>query len=160
MKSVASPKLIAVHIPFYTFLEDIKQFANYIERKFKPTRLLGVARGGLLVACWTSYFMKGSLQVYPVYVKVKCGNCKRNHLVDSPVLSIKPGDVIIDDIYDTGTTLSDLTEAYWTVNPTICFLYSKKAFMKTSQRGKIFVGRQIITDSYIILPFEKDNETS
>ncbi len=143
-----------VRIPFHTLLEDIKQFANYIERKFKPKHIYGVAKGGLIVACWTAYYMKSNPKVYPIYVKVKCVNCEREHLTDSPVLSVKPGDVIIDDIYDTGTTLSDLTEAYWEAQ--ICFLYSKKAFIKTTRRGKIFVGRQVLTDNYVILPFEGD----
>jgi len=158
VKSIASPEPKAVHVPFHSFLEDIKQFANYIEEKFKPKYLYGVARGGLIVACWTSYYMKGSPQVYPVYVKVKCGQCGTRHLTDSPVLSVKPGDVIIDDIYDRGTTLSDLTAAYG--DSFICFLYSKKTFMKTSRRGKIFVGRQVITNKYVILPFEGDVATN
>lgn len=141
-----------VYISFNTFKEDCKQFANYIEEKFKPKHLFGVARGGLIAACWASYYMKSSPQVYPVYVKVRCGLCKRNHLTDSPVLPVRAKDVIIDDIYDSGTTLSDLTEAYW--NAQMCFLYSKKDFMTTSRRGKIFVGKQIITDDYVVLPFE------
>lgn len=146
-----------MQIPYETIVEDIKQFAIYIERKYKPTRLFGVAKGGLIVACWTSYFIRNNPKVYPVYVKVKCGNCDRNHLTDSPVTSVTLGDVIIEDIYDSGRTLSDLTEAYW--NAQICILYSKKAFMKTSRQGKIFIGRQIITDEYIMLPWEEDNET-
>ncbi len=141
-----------MRISYEAFVRDIKQFALHIEKKYKPTRLFGVARSGLIVACWVSHFIPNNLRVYPIYVKVKCGNCERNHLTDSPVLSVKPGDVIIDDIYDSGATLSDLTEVYW--HAQICILYSKKAFMKTSQRGKIFIGRQIITDEYVVLPFE------
>lgn len=158
MKSTTLPEPTVVSIPFYSFSEDIKQFANYIEGKYKPKYLYGVAKGGLIVACWTSYYMKSSPKVYPIYVKVKCSFCKKNHLTDSPVLSVKPGDVIIDDIYDTGSTLSDLTKMYW--NAQICILYSKKAFMKTSQRGKIFIGKQIITGKYVVLPFEGDVTTN
>lgn len=146
-----------VHIPFHTFIEDCKQFAEYIEERFKPKYLFGVPRGGLIVACWASYYMKSSPQVYPVYVKVKCARCGANHLTDSPVVRVKPGDIIIDDIYDKGATLRDLTTEYGDAR--MCILYSKKRYLdvllsESYRKGRIFINKSIVTDKYVILPFE------
>ena len=97
--------------------------------------------------------MDRDIPVSPIYTNVMFMG---NHIVSCPVSMPIKEDVIIDDIYDSGKTYKDL-KVYFDNFPMV-FLYSKKEYFKTDLTKNIFVGRQILTDDYLYLPFEKQPE--
>lgn len=143
----------SVVVTFESFKETCRHLAAMIELKYKPKRLFGVSRGGLLSALWMSQYIDRKLPIFPIYVNVDCRQCKTPHIVDAPVVTPTKQDVIIDDIYDSGITYENLWLRY--KGYPMVFVYSKKGYFKSDPSKNITVGDQILTDQYVYLPFEK-----
>jgi len=141
-----------VVVTFESFRETCRHLAAMIELKYKPKRLFGVSRGGLLSALWMSHYIDRKISIFPIYVNVDCWNCKTPHIVDDPVVRITEKDIIIDDIYDSGNTYINLKKKY--KNNPMVFVFSKKKDFNSDSSKNIIVGDQILTNQYLYLPFE------
>ncbi len=142
-----------VVVTFESFKETCRHLSVMIEKNYKPKKIFGVSRGGLLSALWISHYIERKLPIFPIYVGVRCLQCKNNHIVDAPVVTPTKQDIIIDDIYDSGKTYKDLKYHY--NNYPMVFVYSKKEYFKSDSSKNIIVGDCILTDKYLYLPFEK-----
>lgn len=128
-----------------SLIENIVEELNLLSIGWKPSHVVGVARGGLVPAVILSH--KYNVPFSTVNVSY------RDTLVDTNInVTVTSNTLVVEDIIDTGKTLSSLKDIY----PTD-FKSASLLSKVTSQTQPHFVGRTLDEEqskSWIVFPWE------
>ncbi len=135
-------------IPYEEFKGDCRHLAAILIPK-NPSSLFGMMRGGMIVALYVAHELGLSADsIFPIY-PARIGN----PYVTSPILYPREGDILIEDVLDSGKTQEDLYSIYPWLQ--VAVLYSKiRSLTAIKSMHKPIVGRYILTKDYIVLPHE------
>lgn len=121
--------------------------------------IVGIARGGLFPALVISHLLNVPMQSVFYSSKQGAGENK-NHENCLPELSAKPYSqiLIVDDIYDTGNTLAEVTNYYITQQYDIstAVLYYKEG--SDQRKPDVYIQRIPKDAPWIVFPYETEME--
>jgi hypoxanthine phosphoribosyltransferase len=137
----------------YLDYNDIESMCRYLEdevARFKPDVIVGIVRGGLVPALHFSHALDRPL--VPIQWQTRDGSIKLVEPKIAAMLKFERRVAFIDDINDTGTTFSELAEAY-EKNGNVFFV---SLVEKVSSKYKSDVSAlKIDDDRWIQFPWEK-----
>jgi len=113
-----------------SFVDDIAGMVWAMPHK--PTKILGVSRGGLILAVCLSH--KLDIPMVPVSYSSKAGNGDdKNHSNILPVFEVTDRVLIVDDIADSGLTIRELSDHYKSRVDTVhtaCIYYKESSIIE------------------------------
>lgn len=135
--------------------DDVHSMCQYLEdeiSRFKPDIIVGIVRGGLLPALHFSHALDRPM----VAVQWQTRDGSKRQVVDPNIAAMIQFDrkvVFVDDINDSGTTFTQLAEAY-NKNENVLFV---SLVEKVSSQYKSDVSAlRIDDDRWLVFPWEKD----
>jgi xanthine phosphoribosyltransferase len=138
-------------ISYEEFEKDCRKLAENIRRRDrKITRMVAVARGGLVPACLLSQYLD-IREIHAISLASYTGidRCSEMRVISSPAIEDGPENLFVDDLIDSGKTLEYLRKAF----PKSCMaaVYAKNPRL----RPDIFA-KETDPEVWIIFPWEKD----
>jgi hypoxanthine phosphoribosyltransferase len=134
--------------------ETFKEFCEGLAEQIKSSEkkygfIVGIPRGGSVVGVYLSHILDIPFMEYSEYFDL------REHFID--IDEDEPSRVLfIDDIADTGMTLSlidDATKIDYAPWDTATLFYKTRSSVKPT-----FFHKEISDDTWVIFPWEKDSE--
>lgn len=134
--------------------DDVHSMCRYLEdeiARFKPDAIIGIIRGGLLPALHFSHALDRPL--ITVQWQTRDGSKRQIDPNITAMIESNRRVVFVDDINDSGTTFSQLAEAY-SKNENVFFvsLVEKVSSQYTSDVSAL----RIDDDRWLVFPWEKD----
>lgn len=134
--------------------DDVQSMCHYLEdeiARFKPDVIIGIIRGGLVPALHFSHALDRPLVA--IQWQTRDGTKRQ---IDSHITSMIESNqrvVFIDDINDSGTTFTQLADAY-NKNENVFFV---SLVEKVSSQYKSDISAlRIDDDRWLVFPWEKD----
>jgi hypoxanthine phosphoribosyltransferase len=135
--------------PFELTFEDINpiicSLADKI-KKYKPTMIAGIARGGLTPAVMLSHYL--NIPMESILWQTRDGGTKEDNEVVAAAIGAGVPVVFIDDINDSGTTMTQIKDHYGN-GIFVCLVEKKQSEFTCDHAGMI-----TDTDRWINFPWE------
>jgi len=124
---------------------DLMLFADYVRLTYKEKpRLFGVPRGGLIIAGHLAHILDiKEILACPVSLMPLMRNL------------MKPTDLIVEDIYDSGKTYREIREYVWP-EVRVVSLYCKRDYPEDCEGQSQFIrSLDVAPDTFVLFPWEK-----
>ena len=135
---------------YYSF-EQIAAMCNVIVEKlgdFKPTVIVGVARGGLCPAVYISHRL--GIPMIPFTWQTRDGSTQESADIIKNLIKTETV-LIVEDIVDTGRTISEIYNA---VGNSDNLKYATVIQKQTSDKFADYTGITVDTDNWVVFPWE------
>ena len=136
-----------VNYPWNTIDDLVKEVANRAI-SFKPTHIVGIARGGLVPAVMLSHRLNLPMETLGVSFR---DNRATHHTKFKPIDDARY--LIVDDINDSGTTFKVVSDIFR--NRRLIFATSALINKEKSGFNVDFYGEMFYHDDWINFPWEK-----
>ena len=136
-----------VNYPWNTIDDLVKEVANRAS-SFKPTHIVGIARGGLIPAVMLSHSFDLPMETLGVSFR---DNRATHHTKFKPIDDARY--LIVDDINDSGTTFKVVTDIFKNrrlQHRTAALINKEKSYFNVD-----FYGEMFYHDDWINFPWEK-----
>jgi hypoxanthine phosphoribosyltransferase len=136
-----------VNYPWNTIDDLVKVIAGRVS-KFKPTHIVGIARGGLVPAVMLSHHLNLPMETLGVSFR---DNKATHHTKFKPIDDARY--LIVDDINDSGTTFKVVTDIFKNrrlQHRTAALINKEKSYFNVD-----FYGEMFYHDDWINFPWEK-----
>lgn len=148
-----------IYYSYEEMLKDVSYLFNVIKHatQFEPQAIIGISRGGLVPAVGLSHNL--NIPLLPITWSLRDSN--KQHDLDHLEKIIKPYDriLIVDDICDSGKTLSSLTNSISDIKSSnILTLKTATLYYNPSQEFNVdFCARIVdraVDERWVVFPWE------
>jgi len=129
-------------------IDDLVQEIKNKSSNFKPTHIVGIARGGLIPAVMLSHQLNLPMETLGVSFR---DNKATHHTKFKPVKDARY--LIVDDINDSGTTFKVVSDIF--KNRRLTFATAALVNKEKSDFSVDFYGEMFYYDDWITFPWEK-----